>query len=104
MKSKLQNFYLSLSTCSFDLICLSETWLDNNVNNSEFTTQNYIIFRKDRNFVETKCSRGGGVLIAVRNNFSVQPIDLTSFNCISIIDIVGVKITQSIQTLYVFVM
>ena len=46
-----------------DIICVNETWLNNNVFNYELLNDDYIIFRKDR-----ESRRAGGVLIAIRES------------------------------------
>lgn len=47
-----------LSTTSFDLVAVTETWLDSSVNYAEIFPNAYYVHRKD-------CSRnGGGVLLA----------------------------------------
>ena len=47
-----------------DLICITETWLDEAILNSELNLQNFNIVRRDRN------RQGGGVLIYVHNKYS----------------------------------
>jgi hypothetical protein len=47
---------------SVDIICTVETWLDNNINDDEISLPTHNSFRKDR------LGRGGGLLLAVRNN------------------------------------
>ena len=56
-----------------DILVITETWLDENVLNSEFTPNNYSCFRKDRKlsfytpgtYVQ---ENRGGVMILVKNN------------------------------------
>ena len=49
---------------NFDLLAFSETWLNNSTLDANIPfSQNFNIYRKDR------ASRGGGVLVAVNNNF-----------------------------------
>ena len=43
-----------------DIICVTETWLNSDISNSEILNEGYEIFRKDRE------SRGGGVLVAIK--------------------------------------
>lgn len=47
-----------------DIICLSETWLDNSVFDSEISINGYTVVRRDRN------RHGGGVCIYIRNTLS----------------------------------
>ena len=43
-----------------DIVCVTETWLNADISNSEILDEGYEIFRKDRE------SRGGGVLVAIK--------------------------------------
>ena len=43
-----------------DIICVTKTWLNSNISISEILNEGYEIFRKDRE------SRGGGVLVAIK--------------------------------------
>ena len=50
---------------SFDIIALTETWLDSDFGDHELQLADYNIYRKDR------CHRrGGGVLLAIKNHLS----------------------------------
>ena len=78
-----------------DILFLTETWLDQSVLNAELNLKEYFIYRTDRSLpkcanedcpsmtaevddvdVEEECTcltkRGGGVLIAVKNNLNLQ--------------------------------
>ncbi|KAH8284282.1 hypothetical protein KR054_006242, partial [Drosophila jambulina] len=69
MRTKTDAVYLASSQCDYDVIILVETWLNMDFFDSEFFDLNlYQVFRKDRDATKTQCSRGGGVLIAVRRN------------------------------------
>ena len=63
------NFFQSLVySKSYDIICITETWLHDEISNSEIIPTNYTTYRKDRK------SRGGGVLIAINNDIPSQLI------------------------------
>ena len=57
----------------FDVIALTETWLDSSISNHELLPTGYRIIRRDR---ENK--RGGGVLLAVNNSIKTVPFNFTS--------------------------
>lgn len=57
-----------------DIFIFTETWLTNNVMSSELGFHNYDIYRYDRTTQTSMLSRGGGVLIAVRNNLQSKLI------------------------------
>lgn len=59
----------------YDVIVLTETWLYDEIGDSELKLFNYNIFRSDRNSLFA--SRGGGVLIAVRNDIQSEQISIT---------------------------
>ena len=50
-----------------DIVAITETHLDDSIDSLELFPNTYTIFRKDRN------RRGGGVLIAVKNNICCLP-------------------------------
>ena len=53
-----------VSRSKVDFLCISETWLDNTISNSEISTPVYSIVRNDRN------REGGGVLMYLREGIS----------------------------------
>jgi len=57
-----------INTSFFNIIAFSETWLSDNISNSELNINNYAIYRCDRSLSNSNCDVGGGVLIAVDSN------------------------------------
>jgi len=59
---------------------LTETWLNNNINDCELGFDNYSLYRADRNYAIgagvthlyaiSNCNKSGGVAICVRNKLS----------------------------------
>lgn len=47
---------------------MTETWLLESISNAELFDSRYIVHRRDRDYVSTGQSLGGGVLIAVRRD------------------------------------
>ena len=85
------------------MILLTETWLTNDISTSEIFSNNYLVFRKDRNLQEHGVTRGGGVLLAVNAHFHVTHLDLSFLTQeIPQIDIVGVKLIS--QNVFIFVL
>ena len=66
-----------------DIICVAETWLNSGISNSEILNEGYEIFRKDRE------SRGGGVLVAIKEE-SFKNIREIKADCNLEIEIVDV--------------
>lgn len=64
---KLNDFRVSLCTGDYDVIVITETWLNICVNNSEFSNNNYSIYGYDRNFEKWYVFKGAEVIIAVNN-------------------------------------
>ena len=87
------SFYISVLCDDHPYIVLSETWLTQDIKNSELFPTVYQVSRCDRDYT-SECQRGGCVLIAVKNSATVSPIDLTSLrqNISRIIDIVACKV------------
>ena len=61
LNTKLSNLYLKRFGLEYDIVAMTETWLNSSVQNSEIFCSNYNLFRKDR-----EGRIGGGVLIAVK--------------------------------------
>ena len=66
LNTKTNLLYHSISVCDFDIIGISETWLKEDVSSSELFPSNFVVFRKDRDFEILNKSRGGGVLLGVK--------------------------------------
>ena len=71
--------YADIKTNNIDICCISETWLNHTVCNSQVCPSGYTILRKDRTN-----RRGGGVAIPCRNDWKMEPLpNLTnSFECL----------------------
>ena len=82
-ENKLSSFHDIVSTNQFDVIALTETWLDSSVSNHELLPSGYKISRRDR---ERK--RGGGVVLAVKDSIKTEPFKFTS----SSLELVGIVI------------
>lgn len=85
-------------------MAIVETWLSPNVRNCELFPANYVVYRCDRDSVATGLVRGGGSLLAAKNNYIITSIDLSLLrNSFPLIDIVGCKwvLTHVVYFLYV---
>lgn len=54
----------------FDVLLFTETFLDEDINTNELGLSSFHVFRCDRSLKSSSHSRGGGVLIAVKNHLS----------------------------------
>ena len=58
--------------CNFDVICITESWLDGRTSDNEIKIENFKLFRRDR-----PGDHHGGICVYVRNNiFSNRRHDL----------------------------
>lgn len=65
IRNKVHDLQALLRMDSFDIIAITETWLDGDFQDFELPRHGYNVYRKDR------CNRrGGGVLVAVRCHLS----------------------------------
>lgn len=70
LKSKIDKFYLAVTSPEFDVIILTETWLDERIKSLQLFGNEYVIYRVNRNPLTIIMHRSaGGVLIAVSIKF-----------------------------------
>ena len=63
---KLNQFQSVIYSKDLDVICITETWLNDTISSTEILPTSYTIYRNDR------INRGGGVLIAVKESIPSQ--------------------------------
>ena len=75
LRPKVDELSVIAANLKVDIICLTETWLTNEIDDCLMNIPGYSIVRNDR-----RCRRGGGTTIYIRNGlcFSVVPVDLIS--------------------------
>lgn len=66
LRSKTNSLFRNISMNSYDVIIFTETWLVDDIHNSELFDSRYLVWRRDREYSRTAQKRGGGVLIAVK--------------------------------------
>ena len=71
-----------------DVIAITETWLNNNVLDSEILTDEYLIYRRDREYSEN--SRGGGILLAVKKTLKSSLVHIDELS-----EILAVSVASS---------
>jgi len=77
MRTKAQSLFQATSHGDHDVIIFVETCLNMDFFDNElFDTHFYYVFRKDRDSVKTRSSRGGVVLIVVRRELRCTAIRL----------------------------
>lgn len=65
LRTKITDFYLSAIATDYDVVVLTETWLNDEICSPQLFGDLYTVYRNDRDPFSTGKSRGGGVLIAV---------------------------------------
>lgn len=70
LRTKTVDFFRSVCSGSYDVMVLTETWLDDSVYSSELFDNRYLVWRRDRDYSRTAQKRGGGVLIAVKSEIT----------------------------------
>ncbi|PNF31813.1 hypothetical protein B7P43_G09329, partial [Cryptotermes secundus] len=63
LRTKYVEFYDNVCSTDFDIICLTETWLNDSCYDCNIFPSRYTVYRSDR--VSTSKARGGGVLTAI---------------------------------------
>ena len=67
---KIDQIRMMISQAKIDVLCLSESWLNPNITDSELSIEGYKRFRKDRTL-----KKGGGILIYIKDSISYDPIE-----------------------------
>ena len=68
-RNKLHQLKDAVTLGRFDIVAITETWLDSKVNDSELMHPNYSVYRRDRHDILSD-KIGGGVALSVNNNIS----------------------------------
>lgn len=93
LNTKTVDFFNAVSVSDFDVIAITETWLDCHISNRELFFDTYDTFRSDRKFHQLGLSRGGGALLAIRSKLKASNIELGDvFDGQPSVDIVATKI------------
>lgn len=75
LRSKTKQLKQNLSCSNYDLICLTETNLNDSFHDAELTDEAYILFRRDRNYTLSGSETGDGCMVADREGIKVQRLD-----------------------------
>lgn len=104
LRSKVVSVYNNSAVSSVDIYALSETWLTDDVSDSELFSQNYVVYRKNRDYLAMNVNRGGGVLLSIKNKFNCTVLDLSRIHLhVPSVDILGVKLNSHHLTLTILV-
>ena len=104
LNTKTHEFYKAVSSCDYDVVAITETWIQDGVCDSELFGDSYIVYRKDRDLNALNVSKGGGVLIGVKQNLISNKIDLSNLvTQLPAVDVVGCRMVINGKTIYLFV-
>lgn len=101
MRSSLSIFRNDISNCPYDVILITETWLQHQHLDSEIIPSGWSLHRKDRNSIDMNSNQfGGGVLIAVKNTLKCTAVDIVTVPDDKF-DIVACKITFPTKNIFI---
>jgi len=72
MNSNIFDYRLACLDCSYDVIALTESWLDDRTTSNQAFGSGYEVFRCDRCRRNSRKTTGGGVLVAVRRELKAR--------------------------------
>lgn len=101
MRSSLESFRNDVCSTDYDVIIITETWLQSQHLSTEIFPSGWTVFRKDRstNTSINDCL-GGGVIIAVRDVLSCSEISLLEHNNDSSLDIIACQLQLNGKSLF----
>lgn len=59
LRTKASILYRNVCVNSYDIICFTESWLNDGFFNNELFDDRYVVWRRDRNYAVTEQKRGG---------------------------------------------
>lgn len=78
LRPKVNEFAILLDSNNFDVITVSETWLDSTIENALLAMEGYDLYRSDRMRLGVTGSKKGGGLAMYVQNECVRPIEIFS--------------------------
>lgn len=69
LRTKIDELFLAVIDCDYDVIVLTETWLDDTIFSPQLFGTIYNVYRNDRDTAGTGKKIGGGICIAVSKKF-----------------------------------
>lgn len=82
MNSNVEDYRISVSDRCYNIIALTETWLDSRTISNQVFGSEYEVFRCDRNPRNSRKSTGGGVLLAVGSELKARAIENDLWNSV----------------------
>lgn len=73
IRTKTTDIFLNILNHNYDIVILTETWLNDTIFDSELIDDRYTVFRRDRQLSAfNKKLDGGGILVAVTKELQAQ--------------------------------
>jgi hypothetical protein len=72
LRTKCMELYNGVACCDFDILLFTETWLQDDILNSELCDNRYDIFRMDRNLHTSYKKTGGGVMACLKSTLGAR--------------------------------
>lgn len=72
LRTKCLDLYNNILLNDYDILLFSETWLQDDILDSELCDNRYTVFRQDRNLLLTNKKTGGGVMICARRELGAE--------------------------------
>lgn len=69
-KQKLDDVFLNILNCNYDIICLTETNFNDSIFDGEFIDDRYNVIRRDRYTTNVRKNDGGGALLAIKTDIN----------------------------------
>ena len=66
LENKIEDLQVVINNLDADIVCVTETWLSNNISDSVVDIKDYALVRKDR----ATDKRGGGVCVFIKTSFA----------------------------------
>nr|CAH7747358.1 unnamed protein product [Callosobruchus chinensis] len=104
LNTKVNEFYASASLQEYDFIGIAETWLTSDVLSSELFPEDYSVLRSDRDFRNSKKTKGGGVLLAYKNKYAMERVDFNFSHQFPMVDFLAAKCIISGTVLFFYVL
>lgn len=99
LRTKTDELLIGLHESEWDIICLTETWLNDGINTAELITNKQLAHRRDRNYERSKTTRGGGCMIIQSKQIdSFRRFDLESD--IEFIEDIWIQLPTSEASIY----
>lgn len=91
---------MSIQSANYDFIAMAETWWTPSHLDSEYFSNEYTVYRKDRCATNSEFSRGGGVAVAVKSKLQSCLIDLPAEA--SVLESICVKIRVNDKSFIIY--